>query len=50
MAVVVVVAVKAEEADEEEITHKLYNVTDYVLICNMSGLCFNCRYGFISVA
>ena len=45
-----VVAVEAEGADEEEITHKLYNVSyyvlicnmfDYVLICNMSRLCFN---------
>jgi hypothetical protein len=46
----VVVAVEAEGADEEEITQRLYNVldcvlisnmSDYVLISNMSGLCFN---------
>ena len=45
-----VVAVEAEGDDEEEITQKLYNESDYVLICNMSDyvlfsnmseLCFN---------
>ena len=50
VAVMVVVEVEAEGADTEEITHKLYNVSDYVLICNMSGLCLNYRYGFVSVA
>ena len=45
-----VVAVEAEGEDEEGITHKLYNVGENVLICNivwtmfyfvMSELCIN---------
>jgi hypothetical protein len=36
----VVEAVEAEGDDEEGLTQKLYNESDYVLFSNMSGLCF----------
>jgi hypothetical protein len=38
----VVEAVEAEGDDEEEITQKLYNESDYVLICNMSDYVLFC--------
>jgi hypothetical protein len=38
----VVETVEAEGDDEKEITRKLYNESDYVLICNMSDYVIFC--------